>query len=125
MTTAEADEKTPAMPDSWSGVVRDETLRDIAPANGYVTDENTWHTLWSKWHSDQSKPPEIDFDKEIILVAIARGPNRMSGVPRRNEEGDLLFTPASTLMGGPGFGYLFARTPIEGLKSINKKPFAR
>jgi hypothetical protein len=124
MTPTAADEKIPIMPDSWSGLVRNVALRDIAPAKGYVADENTWQNLWEKWHDDQSEPPKIDFNKEIVLVATSIGPNRMFAKPRLNEEGALLFAPAATLLAGPGFGYLLARIPIEGIKSINQKPFS-
>ena len=123
MTSAQADDKKSKMPDSWSGVVRDTALRGLSPEKGYIADEKTWKNLWNKWRGDQSEPPKIDFTKEIILVATANGPNQMFGTPRLNKEGAVLFTPAATLMAGPGFGYLLARLPIEGVKSINQKPF--
>ena len=123
MTSAQADDKKSKMPDSWSGVVRDTALRGLAPDKGYVADDKTWKNLWNKWRGDQSEPPKIDFTKEIVLVATANGPNQMFGKPRLNKEGAAMFTPAATLMAGPGFGYLLARLPIEGVKSINRKPF--
>ncbi len=123
MTSVQADDKKSKMPDSWSGVVRDASLRNLAPAKGYIADEKTWQNLWKKWRGDQSEPPKIDFTKEIVLVATANGPNQMFGNPRLNKEGAVTFIPAATLLAGPGFGYLLARLPIQGVKSINRKPF--
>ena len=123
MTPIQADDQTPKMPDSWSGVVRDAALRGLAPDKGYVADDKTWKNLWNKWRGDQSEPPKIDFAKEIVLVATANGPNQMSGTPRLDKEGGVLFMPAATLLAGPGFGYLLARLPIEGVKGNNLKPF--
>jgi len=48
----------------------------------------------------------------------------MSGKPSRNEKGDVIFALAATLLAGPGFGYLLARIPFEGVKSINQNPFS-
>jgi hypothetical protein len=123
MTSTQADDKQPKMPDSWSGVVRDTALRSSAPEKGYVADEKTWKNLWSKWRGDQIEAPNIDFSKEIVIVATSNGPNQMYGKPRLIKDGAVIFTAAATLMAGPGFGYILARLPIEGVKSINNKPF--
>jgi hypothetical protein len=39
METIIADDKAPKIPDSWTGIVPDIALRELAPAKGYIADE--------------------------------------------------------------------------------------
>ena len=73
MTSAQADDKKSKMPDSWSGVVRDTSLRGLAPDKGYVADDKTWKNLWHKWRGDQSEPPKIDFTKGSFSLSPQMG----------------------------------------------------
>ncbi len=125
MAPTQTDDKNSKMPESWSGIVRDASLRNLAPDKGYIADEKARQNLWEKWRGDQNEAPKIDFAIEIVLVATASGPNRMFGNPRLDKEGAVTFIPAATLLAGPGFGYLLARLSIEGVKSINRKPFSQ
>ena len=109
-------------PATWNGVIKDDSLRDLAPKEGYIADQETWANVWRAW-KPKAELPKIDFTKEIVLVATVFGPNRTMGKPMKDEKGNVTFRVASTRMGGPGFGYMLAKISTEGVKTINGKPF--
>jgi hypothetical protein len=106
---------------TWNGVIRDNSIRSLAPTTGFIADEETWAKVWSAWRENEERP-QVDFLKEIVLVATVDGPNRVHGAPALNE-GNVKFFVGSTLLYGPGFGYLMVKISIEGVKTINGKPF--
>jgi hypothetical protein len=109
-------------PVTWNGVIKDDSLRDLAPKEGYIADQETWANVWRAW-KPKAELPEVDFTKEIVLVTTVPGPNRTMGRPMKDDEGNVTFRVASTKMAGPGFGYMLARISTEGVKTINGKPF--
>ncbi len=106
---------------SWSGKIADETLRKYAPGDLLVLDEQQWEKLWKAWRGPE-KLPQIDFRKELILVFTAGGPNNVGCRPMVDSEGNLQAGAMSTLIAGPGFGYLIQCIPREGIRSVNGKP---
>jgi len=106
----------------WKGVIKEDSLRGLAPKEGYVADQQTWAKVWMAWRPGEQFP-KVDFPKEIVLVATVPGPNRTMGKPTKDEKGNVEFTVASTKMAGPGFGYLMAKISTEGVKTIHGKPF--
>jgi len=116
------DTAKPEGPVTWTGVIRDDSLRGLAPKQGYAADQETWAKVWTAWRPNQELP-KLDFPQEIVLIATVPGPNRTMGKPTKDDEGNVKFRVASTKMGGPGFGYLMAKISTEGVKTINGKPF--
>jgi hypothetical protein len=106
----------------WTGVARNGSLRSVVPKAGCITDADTWTLVWETWRPDQ-RVPEVDFEKEIVLVRTVSGPNRTAGKPTKDDEGNVTFRAISTLRGGPGFGYILAKISAEGVKTINGEPF--
>ena len=108
----------------WYGVVEDPSLQEAAPANGVVADPESWKSLWETWRPDQELP-QVDFDKEIVVVGVVPGPNRVLLRPVLAEAGDLRFVVAGTKMAGPGFGYALVKVSRDGVKTVNGKPIRR
>jgi hypothetical protein len=122
---AAADDK-PAKPvpaiQQWSGIIRDdETLKRQAPVAGHITDAAIFEKLWKAWRPKEALP-KVDFNKELVLVATAPGPNRVALSASLDDKGDLKIRSRATLVGGLGFGYAIATISRQGVKSINGKP---
>lgn len=109
---------------SWGGVVTDERLKGLAEGRDAIVDGDEFAELWKGWRGDEPIP-QIDFKEELVLVAVADGPNRVAMTPRMGEGGDLKTDAVATLIGGPGFGYQLMRVSRGGIKTINGKSIDR
>jgi hypothetical protein len=129
---AHADEASKDVPvlQTWDGIVTDESLKGAAaslraagssPAAGYVANEKEFLRLWKAWRPGE-KAPAIDFEKEIVLVGVSPGPNRVTLVPKLDEEGDLHISLRTNLVEGKGFGYGIVTVKREGIKTVKGKP---
>lgn len=103
---------------TWGGVVADERSKGLAAGRDAIVDADEFAELWKGWRGDEPVP-QIDFKKELVLVAVADGPNRVAMTPRLGEGGDLQTDAVATLIGGPGFGYQWMRVSRDGIKTIN------
>lgn len=108
----------------WRGQSRINELKVLAPANGMITDARSWNALWLKWRAEANeKTPTIDFDANIVIVALAHGPNNVSvKTLERDKNGAVDYRAMSTRRGGPGFGYLLMEVPRDGIKSVRNFP---
>lgn len=104
---------------TWSGKVADNKLKGLAPTGGFVADAEKWKELWTAWRPKEELP-EIDFDKQIVLVGVVVGPNLVIMRPMINE-GNIGFMTAGTKMAGPGFGYRMIAVDKEGVEKVNGK----
>src|SRR5262249_28375063 len=57
---------------TWTGSVDDEKLAKEMPENGVITNAKDFETLVKAWKV-ADKVPEVDFDKELVLVAKTAG----------------------------------------------------
>ena len=104
----------------FSGKVADPKLGKHAPKSGVVPDQKSLEGMWTAW-TVKGDVPKIDFNKDLVLVHMAGGPN----IPTASytlEKGDLKAKVLSTLIGGPGFGYSIEVLPREGVKTYQGKP---
>jgi hypothetical protein len=117
-------EPTPVKPNkNWTGLVKDDTLKKLAPKDGYVVDAKEFEKLWKAWRKDEV--PTIDFAKEVVIVTLAAGPNEL-GLEATIDAGKLEIKAMQTLVGGAGFGYSLATFDRKGIKTVrNKKLPAR
>jgi hypothetical protein len=100
---------------TWQrGSVNDVKLQKDHPT--VITTAKDFETLYKKWNPD-GKLPEVDFEKNLILVATTNGSN-VGGKPTL-VNGDLRFVPFATLDLGEGFRYLFVLFPKDGVKTVN------
>ena len=94
-----------------------------APPIGLVCDPETWDAVWKAWYGGEA--PRIDFRREFVIVVKCDGPNHISVDLTRNGTGDAKGHVFQTLIGGPGFCYLFLKTPRPEIKTINGSPVQR
>ena len=93
----QADEKTVAIPitNKWSGSIAIK-LKEAAPKMNYIANKTEWEKLW-KLYREKEEVPAVDFEKDLVLVAVNRDPNYISIEPKVDEQGDLQLSMASTL----------------------------
>ncbi len=107
--------------ESWNGKLADGALRKAEPADGFILDQEAWDKLWKAWRG-QEKVPAVDFHKQMVLVFTADGPNSVGCTPTLDGKGNVRADAMSTMIGGPGFGYLLLCIPREGVQTVNGKP---
>ena len=104
---------------TWMGSIDDEKLAKDMPENGVITNAKDFEKLVKAWKVAE-KVPEVNFDKEIVLVAKTVG-SRLRLNASLDEKGDLKalgFASADLL---PGFRYVIISVPQEGVKTVNGK----
>jgi len=115
---AEKKQLTPSQ--SWNASVDDEKLAKEAPEAGYVADAKAFKALWDAWKVGD-KLPEVDFKKDIVLVATTRGSKLNLSAMLDTDKGDLTPLALATKDLGPGFRYVIVVVPREGVKTIGGK----
>lgn len=103
---------------AWSGSVDDEALQKQMPEGGFITDAKVFAKLVKSWGVAE-KVPEVNFEKEIILVATTQG-SRLNLKPSI-DQGDIKALGFGTRDLRPGFRYVMVSVPREGVDSVNGK----
>ena len=104
---------------TWMGSVDDEKLAKEMPENGVITNAKDFEKLVKAWKVAE-KVPEVNFDKEIVLVAKTEG-SILKLNPALDEKGDLKALGLATRDLRPGFRYVIISVPKEGVKTVNGK----
>ena len=107
--------------DSWSGKIRDASLRVLEPESGFISDTKVWKNLWAAWRPGKGLP-SVDFREELILGGTVAGPNLVILWPTVNDSGSVNLAVAGTKIAGPGFGYKLVKVRRKDLWSINGIP---
>ena len=102
----------------WSGSVADESLQAKAPA--FVANPMAFEELWKSWKVGD-KVPEVDFTKNLAVVATTRG-SVLRLRATLDEKGNLQVGGIATRDLRPGFRYVIGIVPREGVVAINGKP---
>lgn len=121
MTASPAPAENLAVLRNWAGKLPDNALLRNAPPTGFIVAGDEWARLWRAWRPDEQVPP-VDFGQELILVFTADGPNNVGCEPRLEADGNVRALAMSTLMAGPGFGYLIQCVPRAGVRAVNGRP---
>jgi hypothetical protein len=116
--SAQSKKITPS--DKYEGSVADEDLVKLAPKDGLITSGNVFQELWKKWEPAK-KAPEVDFKKNLLLVATTRG-SKLNMLPALSADGNLKVPVMATKDLKPGFRYQIYVIPREGIVTINGKP---
>jgi hypothetical protein len=125
VSAAHAESKPVKVQKSWSGEVKLD-LRKEAPNEGYVADKEAWAKLWKAYRGGDA--PEVDFDKELVLVAVNDDPNTIDVLPALDDKGDLTVVLESALVGylnPTTCAYRFALIRREGVKTIGGEPVGK
>jgi hypothetical protein len=111
---------TPLKPtNTWTGSVDDKKLAKEMPENGVITNAKDFEKLVKAWKIAE-KVPEVNFDKEIVLVAKTEG-SVLKLNPALDEKGDLKALGLASRDLLPGFRYVIVSVPKEGVKTVNGK----
>jgi hypothetical protein len=114
---ARADKKLVKFTNEWKGSVADETLQK--EAKEFITSSKEFKKLWEAWKIE-GKVPEIDFKKEMVVVATTKG-SRLNLSANLDDKGDLSVVGLATMDLVPGFRYVIASVSRQGVKTVNKK----
>jgi hypothetical protein len=102
---------------TWSGSVADEALAKDAPI--YIAGQPALAKLWKAWNIE-GKVPDVDFSKEIVIVAVSRG-SRLNLSANIDDKGNLQVIGFGTRDLRPGFRYVIGTVSREGVKKVNGK----
>jgi hypothetical protein len=117
-----AGEKTVLKPGQhWGGIVNDMEKQSAAPKAGFLTTQEAFEKLWNTWGLKE-KAPMVDFNKQIVFVQLASGPNSLGTTYSLDKDGNLTAVSAQTLKAGPGFGFGIDVLERAGIKSYQGKP---
>jgi hypothetical protein len=108
---------------TWMGSIDDEKLAKEMPENGVITNAKDFEKLVKAWKVAE-KVPEMNFDKEIVLVAKTEG-SKLTLRALLDEKGDLKALGITTADLRPGFRYVIISVPKEGVKTVNGKPLPK
>ena len=101
----------------WTGSVEDEKLAKGAPE--CITSAKGLENLWKAWKL-ADKVPEVDFTKEIVILATTQG-SKLKMAATLDEKGNLKVGGLGTNDLRPGFRYVIATVSKEGVKTVNGK----
>jgi hypothetical protein len=104
---------------TWMGSIDDENLAKEMPENGVITNAKDFEKLVKAWKVAE-KVPEVNFDKEIVLVAKTVG-SKLTLNALLDEKGDLKALGLATRDLRPGFRYVIISVPKGGVKPVNGK----
>ncbi len=105
----------------WSGSIVNQVadLPDSRPADGVITDKETFGKVWKAWKGSE-KEPAVDFKKEVVVAEKTQG-SRLGVSARLTADGDLKVEWMATRDIRPGFRFRIAVFPREGVKTVNGK----
>lgn len=104
---------------TWRGSVADEKLAKEMPNGGIITNAKDFEKIVKSWGVAE-KVPEVNFDKEVVLLATTSG-SRLNLNATLDDKGDLKALGFGTADFGPGFRYVIISVPKEGVKTFNGK----
>jgi hypothetical protein len=104
---------------TWTGSMDDEKLAGAMPENGVITNAGDFEKLVKAWKVAE-KVPEVNFDKEIVLVAKTAG-SKLTLSAVVDAKGDLKVLGIGTRDLRPAFRYVIISVPKEGVKTVNGK----
>jgi hypothetical protein len=112
-----AESKAVKFTKEWKGSVADASLQKGAPE--VITDATALEKLWKAWMVPD-KLPQVDFTKEIVVLATTSG-TRINVSAKLDDKGNLQVLGVATSDIAPGFRYVLATVPREGIKKLNGK----
>src|SRR5262249_34491155 len=90
---------------------------------GFVTSAAEFGRLWTAWFGNE-KPPEIDFDKQVVVVATSTRA-RIHGLHLVDYQGDVRVF-VGLILGAPGEGsYGLLAVDREGVRTMQGKPISK
>jgi hypothetical protein len=113
----------------WAGQLEDGKLKKEKPvdrlftADGFITNKEDFAKVWKAWMGKE-KLPEIDFDKELVVVASS-SKGRIFEILLIEEKGDVKTIAGSRAAEVKGFTFMIAVFKREGIKTIDGQPIKK
>ncbi len=104
---------------TWMGSIDDEKLAKEMPENGVITNAKDFEKLVKAWKVAE-KVPEVNFEKEIVLVAKTVG-SKLTLNASLDKKGDLKALGLGTQDLRPGFRYVIICVSKGGVETVNGK----
>jgi hypothetical protein len=118
---ADGAEKKPIKPTmSWTGSVDDEALLKGMPT--VIVNAKDLEKVWKAWKV-KGDVPKVDFAKEIVVITTAGGSRVNMSCVLDGDNLQVLGVATSDLV--PGFRYVIATVPREGIKKVDGKDLPR
>jgi uncharacterized protein (TIGR03067 family) len=111
---------------TWHGEVALDVSKG-APRHDFVTDKEAWAKLWQAYRPKE-QVPEVDFNTELVLVAVNNDPNGITIDATLGKEGNLEVDRISTLIqfnNPTTCRYEFALIKRAGVKTIDGVPIGK
>jgi hypothetical protein len=105
----------------WTGQVEDAKLEKEWPNASPITNKDDFAKVWKSWRGKE-EVPDIDFDKEVVLVSTNKK-GQISDLLLVDQKGGN-FVSTGTIDAKPVKGFTYALTVFKraGIKTINGKP---
>jgi len=115
--SADGADKKPIKPTmTWMGSVEDEKLLKDMPL--VITNAKDLEKVWKAWMI-KGDVPKVDFGKEIAVIATTVGSRLNTSYALDGDNLQVLGMATSDLR--PGFRYVIATVPREGVKKVDGK----
>jgi hypothetical protein len=102
---------------TWNGSVADVKLGAAKPVAGLATDKKAFAKMWKAWKVGPTVPA-IDFDKQIVLVALSRA-STVKIKARLDAKGNLLWNAVAPRDTREGFRYFIVALDKADVKTVN------
>jgi hypothetical protein len=93
------------------------------PHDDFIADKRSWGVLWQAL--DNKRLPEVDFEHEIVLIAVITDENELTLDAHLDDRGNVEVVGMATLVGYPHpqhGSYQMHVVGREGIKTVNGKP---
>jgi len=117
-STVLAEKKALTPSKEFKGSVEDANLAKDAPA--VITSTKALEKIWKSW-GITDKMPDVDFTKEIVITTTSVGSTIKIIASLDTDKGELMVGGLGTKDIRPGFRYVIAVVPSEGVKTVNGK----
>jgi hypothetical protein len=107
----------------WAGQLEDGKLEKETPIDGFITNKDDFAKLWKAWMGKE-KLPEIDFDKQLVMVAFSNK-SRVFEILLIVGKGDAKAVVGRKAEEVKGFTFLIAVFNREGIKTVDGKPIEK
>ena len=107
----------------WAGQLEDGKLEKEKPIDGFISNKDDFAKLWKAWMGKE-KLPEIDFDKELVMVASSNI-SRVFEILLIVGKGDAKAVVGRKAEEVKGFTFVIAVFNRDGIKTIDGKPIEK
>lgn len=103
----------------WKGSMSEGVTRN--PFGDCITDPETFAKLWKAWKVEGDLP-KVDFTRNLVVTATSAG-SVLNLKLSLDDKGGLTVSSMASRDFRPGFRFILAVVPNDGVKTVNGKEF--